>query len=286
MTNSIVLFKKYVPMLDEVYKLASLTAVLDGPAELVREGASANELIIPKLDMQGLATYGRNTGYVDGDVTLTHETVTLDYDRGRMFQVDSLDNAETAGIAFGRLAGEFIRVKVGPEIDAYRLAKYASAAGIGTASAALADGAAVVTALRACANAMDEAEAPETERYLFITPSLYGMIEDLDTTKSRAVLARFGNIIRVPQTRMYSKITLTADAAGGFAKDSAEGKNLNFLAVHKPAVVQFQKHIAPKVITPDQNQHADAWKFGYRVAGYAKVLENKLAGVYAHLSTT
>ena len=38
MANTIELRKAYSTMLDEVYKLASLTAVLDGPNELVREG--------------------------------------------------------------------------------------------------------------------------------------------------------------------------------------------------------------------------------------------------------
>lgn len=57
---------------DEVYKLSSLTAVLDGPNELVREGANANEILIPKMSMQGLADYNKNTGYVAGDVTLDY----------------------------------------------------------------------------------------------------------------------------------------------------------------------------------------------------------------------
>ena len=74
MPNNIELFKQYVPLLDEVYKLASLTSVLDGSPELVSAGANANELIIPKLDMSGLADYSRNSGYVDGDVTLTYES--------------------------------------------------------------------------------------------------------------------------------------------------------------------------------------------------------------------
>ena len=39
MANTIALRKAYSTMLDEVYKLASLTAVLDGPNELVKEGA-------------------------------------------------------------------------------------------------------------------------------------------------------------------------------------------------------------------------------------------------------
>ena len=47
--------------------------------------------------MDGLADYSRNSGYVKGDVTLTNETVTFNYDRGRKFSVDNMDNEETAG---------------------------------------------------------------------------------------------------------------------------------------------------------------------------------------------
>ena len=186
MANAITLAKQFVPILDEVYKMASLTAKLDGASDLVRAGANANELIIPKLSMQGLAAYSRNAGYVSGDVTLTNETVTCNFDRGRMFQVDSMDDLETAGIAFGRLAGEFIRTQVVPELDAFRFAKYASTTGISkvTTPATLADGAAVVAALRKGITAMDEAEVPLDDRHLFITPTLYGMVQDMDTTKA------------------------------------------------------------------------------------------------------
>ena len=285
MPNNIELFKQYVPLLDEVYKLASLTSVLDGAAELARAGANANELIIPKMDMSGLADYSRNSGYVDGEVTLTNESVKCNFDRGRMFTIDTLDNAETAGIAYGRLASEFIRTKVVPELDAFRLAKYASVEGIGEASGDLTTGANVITALRAAKNEMSEAEVPENERYLFITPTLYGMIQDLDTSKSKAAVEGFAGIIPVPQSRFYAAIlqrTGAGDrAAGGYTK--AEGaKDINFMIVHKPAVIQFQKHVAPKVITPDANQSSDGWKFGYRNVGIADAYENKVAGIYAH----
>lgn len=286
MTNVIELFKSYIPMLDEVYQNAALTSVLDGAAELARQGANANELIIPKMSMDGLANYSRNSGYVSGDVTLTNESVKCNFDRGRMFSVDSLDNAETAGIAYGRLASEFIRTKVVPELDAFRLAQYAGLEGIGSAEANLATGAAVVEALRAASNKMDEDEVPTEQRYLFITPTLMGLVEDLDTTKSKKVLERFAGVIRVPQTRMYTKITqrdgtTSGQTQGGFAK-AEDGKNINFLLIHKPAVIQFQKHVAPKVITPEQNQDGDAWKFGYRNVGIADAYENKLAGIYLH----
>ena len=106
MANAIELAKSYVPLLDEVYARELLTSDLDGAPELVQQGANANELIIPMMDMQGLADYSRNSGYVQGDVTLKNETVKCNFDRGRMFWVDSMDDLETAGIAFGRLAHE------------------------------------------------------------------------------------------------------------------------------------------------------------------------------------
>ena len=289
MANAITLAKQFIPILDEVYKNASLTANLDGAADLVRQGANANELIIPKISMQGLAAYSRNSGYVAGDVTLTNETVQCNFDRGRMFQVDYIDDLETVGIAFGRLAGEFIRTKVVPELDAFRFATYASATGISkvATAATLADGAAVVAALRKAITQMDEDEVPIDDRHLYITPTLYGMVQDMDTTKSREVLSRVADVTPVPQTRFYTKITqydgtTSGQTAGGYVKDATNGKNINFMIIHKPAVIQFEKHVAPKIIEPSVNQDADAYKFGYRNVGIAEVYENKVAGIYLH----
>ena len=288
MANAITLASKFIPVLDEIYKESSLTSVLDGASDLAQQGANANELIIPKLDMQGLGDYNRNSGYVSGDVTLTNETVKCNFDRGRMFTVDYLDDLETAGIAFGRLSGEFIRTKVVPELDAFRLATYAGTTGISkiSAGASLADGAAVIAALRAAVSKMDEDEVPATERYLFITPTLYGMVQDLDTTKSREVMENFVSVTKVPQTRFYTAIeqndgTSSGEEAGGYKKGTGAA-DINFMIIHKPAVIQFQKHVVPKIITPEQNQTADAYKFGYRNVGIADVYENKVAGIYLH----
>ena len=282
--NNIALAKAFVPMLDEVYQNASLTAKLDGAPELCAQGANANELIVPLLSMQGLGAYSRNGGYAAGDVTMTNETVKCNFDRGRMFSVDNMDNAETAGVAFGRLAGEFIRTRVVPELDAFRFAQYAAAEGAGSATGALADGKAVVAALRAALNAMDAAEVPPEDRHLFILPALLALVEDMDTTSSRAVLANFTSVTKVPQARFYTGITqrdgvTEGQEDGGFAN---AGEKLHFMVVHRPAVIQFEKHVAPKIITPEANQKADAWKYGYRNVGVASVYSNKAAGVYWH----
>ena len=286
MANSIALSKIYTNLLDEVYKNSALTAVLESDASLARAGANANEIVIPKLSMSGLADYKRNSGYVNGDVTLNWETVQFNYERGRMFQIDDMDNEETQNVAFGRLAGEFIRTKVVPELDAFRFAKYAAVTGAGTATGTLATGADVIAALRTATSTMDEAEVPMEDRHLFITPTLLGLVEDLDTSKSKEVLSRFATITKVPQTRFYSAIKLndgtsSGEEAGGYVKASG-AVDLNFEIIHKPATLQFTKHAVPKIISPEQNQDADAWKYGYRNYGLCDTYENKAAGIYVH----
>ena len=285
MANTIELAKSYVPMLDEVYKLASLTSVLDGNPDLVQQGANANELIIPMMSMDGLGDYDRNSGYAKGDVTMTKETVKCNFDRGRRFSVDTVDNMETAGLAFGRRSAEFLRTPVVPEIDAFRFASYCSKDGVTKVQATLADGSAVLQALRAASTAMNEAEVPTTDRHLFITPTLLGMVQDLDTTKSREVLANFTSITATPQSRFYTAIKQNSgkdtESAGGFAKATGAA-DLNFMVIHKAAVIQFPKHTAPKIINPENNPDSDAFIFGYRMVAIADLYKNKIVGVYAN----
>ena len=287
MANTIALAKKYVPLLDEVYKKASLTSILDSDASLAREGSNTNEIIIPKIDMDGLGDYDRNSGYVNGDVTLTWETVKFNYERGRMFNVDAMDNEESAGLAFGKLSGEFIRTKVVPEVDAFRFATYAGTEGIGKVEATLTTGEAVLKALRDGSTTMDEAEVPTEGRILFITPTLKGLVDDVDTTKSKEVMKKFSAVIEVPQSRFYSAIELndgksSSQEKGGYKKANL-GRNLNFMIIEPSALLQFPKHVVPKIVRPEHNQTADAWKYGYRNYGLADVYENKVAGIYAHI---
>lgn len=286
MPNNITLFKKFIALLDDVYKHASKTAILDGDSALVQAGANTNEIVVPKLSMNGLADYSRNDGYIKGDVDLTMETVKFNYDRGRKFSVDAMDNEETAGVAFGKLSSEFIRTRVVPEMDAFRFATYAGKEGISKASGALADGNAVLAALVAAKSKMDDDEVPEENRILYITSTHYNAVNAVDTTKSKKVLESFAQVITVPQSRFYTAITLNdgktnGEEAGGFKKaDTA--KNINFMVIHKPALLQYPKHTVNKIISPEANQESDGWLFFYRAYGLAEVYENKTAGIYLH----
>ena len=54
------------------------------------------------------------------------------------------------------------------------------------------------------------------------------------------------------------------------------------MVIHKPAVIQYTKHTAPKIIEPSVNPDSDGYIFGYRMVGIADIYANKTAGVYAH----
>ena len=66
--NSIALATRYLPLLDEVYKKASRSAILDNPNV---QFVGGNAVKVFKTSMDGLADYSRNGGFVDGAVNGT-----------------------------------------------------------------------------------------------------------------------------------------------------------------------------------------------------------------------
>ena len=286
MANNITKFKKYIDLLDEVYKKESLTADLDADATLVRAGANANEIVIPKISLDGLADYSRNGGYVSGDVNLTNETVACNYDRGRKFTVDAMDDEETAGVAFGKLSSEFIRTKVVPERDAVRFATYAGTTGISKVAAGVtyANGNEWLAGIVEAVNKMDEDEVSQENRILYITPTGYNAIMAVDSYKSKEILNGFAKVVKVPQSRFYTLIDLAdgttgGETAGGYSKADG-GKDINFMIIQKDAVIQYPKHTVNKVVSPEENQTSDGWMFFFRAYGLNDVYENKVAGIY------
>lgn len=279
MANNIELAQKFIPVLDAAYKKAALSSILDAPTQISFDGT--NTVKVMKVTTTGLGDYSRANGYAKGNVTVEWEPFTLTEDRSAELEVDRMDDEETLGQAFGAAVSEFNRANVGPETDAFRFAKYAGLAG-GSETGALADGAAVIAALRKATTAMDEAEVTAEDRVLFITPTLKGIVDDMDTTKSKEVFKRFAAVIEVPQTRFYTGITLNSGVdAWGYVKEGGAA-DINFLVVAKSAVVQAKKLALPKIFTPDENQSKDAWKFQYRLYHDAMAYDNKKAGIYVH----
>ena len=294
MANSFELATRYLPMLDEVYKYNARSSVLDSANV---QFVGGNTVKVFKTAMDGLGDYNRNTGYVAGSVTGTWETMTLSQDRGRSFMIDRMDNEETLDLAFGTLAGEFIRTRVVPEVDAYSFATLAGKAGL-SANADITPGTTDVPGLiDAATKDMNDSEVPMEGRYLFISETAYEGLRNKvtrytlngESAISTGIESYNGmQIIRVPQTRFYTTITQSDGSTSGQEEGgyTGGGYGINFLIVHPTAVLKVMKHVLPRIFTPDINQSADAWKFDYRVYYDVFVYDNKVNGIYLHRGAT
>lgn len=292
MTQSIALAQKFQPILDEIYKASSLTARMDAKTKPVNF-AGANVVQVFKTDPIGLGKYDRVSGYPAGQVVGLWETLTLATERGRSFVIDRMDDEETLGMAFGTLAGEFIRTKVVPEVDAYRFSKYASTASINAATPGTLDANGIIKALDDAKLELDKDEVPAEGRLLYISDNCLNLLESKvsrflgnENAVDKRVTKYSGmEVIMVPQTRFYKGITLDDGAtvdAGGYSKTVSTGKDINFMIIHPTAVLQVAKHDSLKVFTPEQNQTTDGWLMQYRLYHDAFVYANKLNGIYLH----
>lgn len=280
---------------DLIYQREALTADLETTGQLVTDSVGVHKVRVPVVSMSGLGDYSKTTGYPEGAIKSELKDLEPTYDRGRKLSLDAVDNEETFGLLFGTACAEMLRTKVIPEADAWHFSQLAQKADSDNVikGGSITTGANVILALRAGIQSMDEAEVGDN-RILYITPTLMGLVEDLDTTKSKAVLSRFTKIVRVPQTRFYSKIklydgTTTGQKDGGYIKDDttgALGYALNFMIIERNAPVCFTKHIVQKYITPMQNQTMDAWLFFLRSYGICDINPNKKNGVYVNTAQT
>lgn len=284
MPNTIALAKNYIDILDEVYKNASVTADLTSDTSMMRAGANANEILYPQIEVGGLGDYDRNSGYTSAAVKMQWKTATFNYDRGAKIEVDVMDNQESMNIAFTRAGAELQRTRVAPEADAFTFATICGFEGIAMVGENLADGAAFLAALIVAKNKMDEDEVPEEGRILYATPTLLNSVMALDTTKSREILNSFTVKKKVPQSRFYTAIDLldgkTGGEEAGHFKKNAEAKDINFMIIHKPAIIKFDKHVASDIIPAALNANADGDILKYRKYGLVDYYKNKAAGFY------
>ena len=183
---------------------------------MVRAGRHAKEIMIPKISVSGLGDYTRNVGYKTGSIDFSYETKTFGYDRGIKLLTDVMD-VEEAGVmdCFVQAGAELERTQVAPEADAYTFSQIAGHAGVSVEAADLSGAKAtdVLAALRKVTNAMDEAQVTPGLRFLFITPTLKGVLDDYSLANpnmSNRVLTRFCRVVEVPQARFYTKIALNS----------------------------------------------------------------------------
>jgi electron transfer flavoprotein alpha subunit len=284
MPNTIALAKNYINYLDEAYRLASVTSDLTSDPTMSKAGANANEIVYPQISVSGLGDYDRNSGYTTGAVDLKWKTATFNYDRGTRISVDVMDNEESRNLAFGMAGATLMREKAAPEADAFAFATLAALDGISKATGTIADASQFLDALLTAWSKMDEDEVPQEQRVLYATATLLNSVMALDTTKSREILGKFAVKKAVPQARFYTAIEmLDGKSSGeelGHYKKATSAADINFMIIHKPAVIKFDKHIASNIIPAEANPDADADIIKYRKYGLVEAYANKRAGIY------
>lgn len=283
MANTIITAEKMVPIVDELYKKASLTSNLDAQAQVDFTGTKTVKVM--KIETSGLGDYSRENGYPKANTKVEWEALTLNEERAASIGVDRMDDEETLGMAFGGAIGKFVREHVVPEVDAYRFSKYASAEGILSKVATYADGESLLDDIDLASASLDDEEAP-ANRILYIASDLRPQLMKAfsrnygnDSTVSRGInVYNDMNIVYVPRKRFYTGITLN-DGSSNWGYTNS-GNKINFMIVCPESVLQATKLALPKVFEPDNNIIKDEWLFQYRLYHDAFVYEKKANGIY------
>lgn len=283
---SIELTTKYAPQTDELFKAESKISLLTN-TDFDWTGAHAIKLY--KLSTAPMNDYSRNrdsaTVSEDStetlsrygkllDLSATTEELLLKHDRSFIFNIDRLDEDETQGqLEAGTALARELREVVVPEVDANVYTVMTAGAG-NTPSPAALTAKNIYPSILAASQALDDAEVPETERVLVVTPATYALLKqaaEFDNTeigaemRARGVVAMLDGaaVVKVPAVRLPEKF--------------------GFMLAHPSATV------AP-VKLEDFGIHNDTpLSSGTIVTGRvcydAFVLDNKKAGIYYQATT-
>ena len=235
--------------LDKVAIREAVTGWMDANAGQVIYNGGA-EVKIPKMSVQGLGDYDRDNGYQQGGVTLEYETRKMTQDRGRKFQLDPIDiNENNFVTTAAAVMGEFQRVFVVPEIDAYRISKIATetitANKSGMVSYGYTPGATGTSALRKIKEGIKAIrELYNGPLVIHATPDMIMELEmELSGKLTNTTFSKGGidtqvpavdgvPIVSTPSNRMYTAITIydgktSGQEQGGYIKGTT-AKDINF----------------------------------------------------------
>ena len=81
---------------------------------------------------------------------------------------------------------------------------------------------------------------------------------------------------------VYSKVDSPQTSAIGTYYEMVQeaAKPINFMIIHKPAIIKHDKHVVSNIIPAASNPNADADIIKYRKYGLVDVYKNKVAGIY------
>ncbi len=295
---------RFTPLLDRAYFKEALTAFLERPNT---EFIGANTIKRPILSMDGAAEYSRSDGYVSGSLDVSYGEYTLEFDRGRSFIIDVLDDDESGFNLYADAAMEYVRTKEIPEMDATRFSRFSAAANTVVES----DTIDPLSDFDAAQQALDDLEVPDEGRIAFVSNEFYHKLKQdlqssgrwsMDTMElgdanagtniNRKIAVIDGvTFVKVPPKRFWDVVetldgTTAGQESGGFQPESGTSKALHLVMAHAPALEAYTKRSVNKIISPELNQTHDAWKIAYRMHHDGIVATNKQDGIYVLKNAT
>jgi len=322
MANDIVLIQKYLQdVVDAVFVAESKTRLLEGGKKYIDLNfKEAGYVKVMSLLMDGLSDYYRvnhapvagstgyahynangtgtqRDGYAVGGAQATWELFKLDYDRGKQFQVDNMDNEETASLVIANLLKEFLRTKVIPEIDAVRFSKMVgkTSASLGNYVSETISANTIIAKFNTAFEWLTEHEVPSEDQVIFVNPAVMTLIRNTNELYKKLSQREYREdvtftidtyegrpIIEVPTSRFFTNVVVGSN--GYYA--GASSYVINFMVCSRKAIVPVVKLNKSKIWTPDMVQDYDGYKVNFRLYHDVIIPKNKVIGVYASVSST
>lgn len=279
---SIALATQYAPYTDEVFKAESKTALVTNTDY---DWTGAHAIKIYKIATGDMNDYSRNVGSSAEtvpvsrygellDLSATTEELALTKDRSFIFNIDKLDVDETQQqIEAASALARQIRNVVIPEVDTYVIKTIVDNAPDENVGEGELTAANIYGEILKASEALDDAEVPDTERALLISPSAYALLKQATAFDNTDVAAEF---------RLNGIVGYLDGAAVVKVPSNRLPENVGFILTH-PAVT-----VAP-VKLEDYGVHNDTpLSSGSIVTGRvcydAFVLDNKADGIYVHMN--
>lgn len=265
---------QFLPYVDEVFTTESKKTLLTNQ-DFNWSGAHTVKVYkvstskMNDYDREGTGEHASRYGEIKG-LDATTEEFTLKKDRSFTFAIDKLDEDETKGtLAAASALARQMREVVVPEVDAYTYGVMATEAGHKPVAVEItADN--IYSLIVEANKELDDAEVPETNRVLVVTPDIYMLMKKskeivMETDISadmrlRGVISNLDglNVIKVPAVRLP--------------------KNFGFMVAHPSATVapnkleEYKVHQDPPGISGSLVEG--------RICYDAFVLENKKNAIY------
>ena len=227
-----------------------------------------------------------------------YETKTMTQDRGRRFTLDAMDVNETNFVATASsVMGEFQRVHVVPEIDAYRYSSIAAQAmaanqaaygytpeeatilaqlldDIAAVQDVVGDGTPLVISMAVKVAAIFD-RSEKLAKNLSVTDFKQGDV----TLKVKSIDGQHP-IIRVGSARMKTSYLFkdgkTTDQESGGFEAGADAKDINWIICPRTTPIAVSRTDKMRIFDPETYQKANAWAMDYRKYHDLWIPTNKL----------